>query len=357
MTDNVICIGDWRVGPGERPLIVAELSGNHNQSLERALALVRAAQAAGVNAIKLQTYTADTLTIDCNTPAFRITDPNSLWHGKTLYELYQGAHTPWEWHHALFKLCRELNLMAFSTPFDEGAVDFLEQFDLPCYKIASFEMIDTPLLAKVASTGRPIIMSTGMASEDEITEALQTIRSAGGNQVILLKCTSAYPAPPESMNLATLPVMAQRFAVPVGLSDHTLGTTVATAAVALGACLIEKHFTLSRSDGGPDAAFSLEPAELRQLVKEVDIAWRAVGTVHFGRGAAESANLVFRRSLFAVKDIAVGEAFTLENVRRIRPGFGLAPRYIDAVLGKRASRAIARGTPLTWNLVEEDEHG
>lgn len=357
MVDAAVQIGSRRVGDGERPLIVAELSGNHNQSLERALALVRAAHAAGAEAVKLQTYTADTLTIDCDRPEFRITDPNSLWHGKTLYELYQLAHTPWEWHRSIFKLCRELGMLAFSTPFDESAVDFLEQFDLPCYKIASFEMIDNPLLAKIAATGRPIVMSTGMASEDEITDALQAIRGAGGVQLILLKCTSAYPAPPESMNLATIPAMRTRFGVPVGLSDHTLGTTVATASVALGACLIEKHFTLARNDGGPDAAFSLEPAELRRLVEDVDVAWRALGQVRFGQGAAESSNLIFRRSLFVVKDIAAGEQFTRDNVRRIRPGSGLAPRHIDTIMGKRATRAIARGTPLTWDLIEGNEHG
>lgn len=356
MVDAVVRLGDRRVGASERPLIVAELSGNHNQSLERALALVRAAHAAGAEAVKLQTYTADTLTIDCDRPEFRITDPNSLWHGKTLYELYQWAHTPWEWHRPLFDLCRELGLLAFSTPFDESAVDFLEQFDLPCYKIASFEMIDSPLLAKVTATGRPIIMSTGMASEEEIAHAMGTIRGAGGAQVILLKCTSAYPAPPESMNLATIPAMRQRFAAPVGLSDHTLGTTVATASVALGACLIEKHFTLARNDGGPDAAFSLEPPELRRLVEDVDVAWRALGQVRFRQGTAESSNLIFRRSLFVVKDIAAGEQFTRDNVRRIRPGYGLAPRHIDTVVGKRAARAIARGTPLTWELIEGNEN-
>lgn len=357
MFRDVVNIAERRVGATDRPLVVAELSGNHNQSLERALSLVRAAHAAGVDAIKLQTYTADTLTIDCDAPGFRITDPTSLWYGKTLYDLYQWAHTPWEWHAPLFALCRELGIMAFSTPFDETAVDFLEQFDLPCYKIASFEMIDTPLLAKVARTGRPIVMSTGMASEEEIQEALDTIRSSGGEQVVLLKCTSAYPAPPESMNLATLPAMRRRFGVPVGLSDHTLGTTVAVTAVALGACLIEKHFTLARGDGGPDAEFSLEPAELRRLVKEVDIASRAIGTAGFGRGSAEAANMAFRRSLYVVKDMAAGETFTRENVRRIRPGFGLAPRFIETVLGKRAALAVLRGTPLSWDLIEGNEHG
>jgi N-acetylneuraminate synthase len=338
---------------GHAPFIIAEMSGNHNQSLDRALALVDAAAAAGADAVKIQTYTADTMTLDVDKPGFIISDSKSLWHGKSLYQLYEEAHTPWEWHKPIFDRCRERGLIGFSSPFDETAVDFLESLDMPCYKIASFEIIDLPLIERVAATGKPMIMSTGMASVDEITEAVQVAREGGCRDIALLHCVSGYPTPAEEANLTRIPDIAQRFGAVVGLSDHTRGTAVAVASVALGAALIEKHFTLRRADGGPDAAFSLEPEELHALCEESCTAWRALGTPGYQRKPSEEGNVAFRRSLYVVEDVAPGEVFTSRNVRSIRPGYGLPPKHLRAILGQSATQAIARGTPLDWPLVND----
>ena len=348
---NEIMIGTRPVGMDHPPFIIAEMSGNHNQSLDRALAIVDAAAEAGAHALKLQTYTADTITIDLDRDEFMIHDPASLWKDRSLYQLYQQAFTPWEWHKPIMDRCRERGLICFSTPFDETAVDFLEGLNVPAYKIASFENNHLPLIRKAASTGKPLIISTGMATEDELDEALSAAIEAGGEDIIFLKCTSAYPASPEQANLRTIPHMSEYFGVPVGLSDHTLGIAVAVAGVALGAVIIEKHFTISRADGGVDAAFSLEPAELRALVRETEIAWKALGGVQYGPTENEKASLKFRRSIYVVKDMEAGETITPLNVRIIRPGLGLAPKHFEAVLGKRSSRAIKRGTPLSWDLI------
>ena len=337
------------VGPGHPPYIVAELSANHNGSLDHALAIVDAAADAGADAIKLQTYTADTMTIDHDGPDFRI--EGGLWDGRQLYELYREASTPWEWHAALFARGRARGLAVFSTPFDETAVDFLEKLDAPVHKIASFELIDLPLIAKIAATGKPAIMSTGMGSPAEIDEAVAAFRAAGGRELMLLHCISGYPTPPDQANLRRMAVLRERHGCAIGLSDHTLGVEVAIASVALGAGLIEKHFTLRRSDGGPDGAFSLEPAELKALVDGARVAHAALGDGREARASVEGANRMFRRSLYAVKDIAAGEAFSRENVRIIRPGHGLPPKELTNVLGRVAARAIARGTRLDWSLV------
>lgn len=352
-----IVIAGRRIGRGNPPLVVAEMSGNHNQSLERALAIVEAAARAGAHAVKLQTYTADTMTLDVDRGEFRIDDPGSLWNGKTLYQLYHEAHTPWEWHKAIFDRARELGMIAFSTPFDETAVDFLEGLDVPCYKIASFENTDIPLIRKVAATGKPVIISTGMATEQELRESVEAARAAGCRDLVLLKCTSAYPATAESANLLTIPDLRERFGCVVGLSDHTMGIGVAVASVALGAAVIEKHFTLRRTDGGPDAAFSLEPEELALLVAESERAWRSLGTVSYGPSGSENGSLVFRRSLYVVSDMRVGEEFTPHNVRAIRPGLGLAPKYLREFLGRKACRDIPRGTPLAWDMLEDAPSG
>ena len=332
------------VGPGHPPYVVAELSANHNGDLQRALAIMDAGSAAGAHAVKLQTYTADTLTIDHDGPGFRI--EGGLWHGRTLYDLYNEASTPWEWHPTLFEHGRELGITVFSSPFDESAVEYLESLNAPAYKIASFEAIDLALIQAAASTGKPLIISTGMADMDEIGEAIETAKSAGCQSLVLLHCVSSYPAPADQYNLKTLADMAHRFGVLVGLSDHTLGTSVATASVALGAVMIEKHFTLARADGGPDSAFSLEPAELSELVTAADTAWHALGQVNYERTPAEHANTVFRRSLYVVKDVRAGELLTTNNVRCIRPGFGLAPKYLSKVVGRPATRDLSRGEPL-----------
>ncbi|WP_236612525.1 pseudaminic acid synthase [Picosynechococcus sp. NKBG15041c] len=331
--------------------MVAEMSGNHNQSLDRALEIVEAAAKSGVHALKLQTYTADTMTLDLDEGEFFINDPKSLWQGHSLYKLYQQAYTPWEWHEPIFKRCQELGIIGFSTPFDETAVDFLESLDVPCYKIASFENTDLPLIRKVASTGKPIIISTGMASIAELDETVRTAREAGCQDLILLKCTSTYPASPENTNLLTIPHLRELFDVQVGLSDHTLGIGVAVASVALGATFIEKHFTLSRADGGVDAAFSMEPYEMKQLVEETQRAWQALGQVRYGATVAEQKSLVFRRSLYVAENIKAGEILTPQNIRRIRPGYGLAPKYYDLVLGKTAKQDLAKGTPLSWDAL------
>lgn len=348
--NNPIKIGDQFLGLGHPPFIVAEMSGNHKQSLDCAISIVEAAKQAGVNAVKLQTYTADTLTIDVEGEGFFIQDPKSLWEGKSLYELYREAYTPWEWHKPIIEKCRNLGLIAFSTPFDETAVDFLEGLNVPAYKIASFENNHLPLIKKAASTGKPMIISTGMASEAEIQEAIQTAQEAGCHDIILLKCTSSYPATAGDTNLMTIPDMRERFQVHVGISDHTLGIGVSVAAVALGAVMIEKHLTVARSEGGVDAAFSLEPEEMRFLVEETKKAWQALGNIHYGPVNEEKPSLMFRRSIYVVKDIRRGEKFTPGNIRVIRPGLGMHPRYYENVLGKRADCDIKRGTPL------KDEH-
>lgn len=339
------------IGPSSPPFVIAEMSGNHNHSLERALAIVDAAADAGAHAIKLQTYTADTLTLDVEGGEFAITDAGSLWAGRSLYELYDEAHTPWEWHQAIFARANERGLIAFSTPFDETAVDFLEALDTPCYKIASFENTHLPLIRKVAATGKPIIMSTGMATEEELAEAVTTAREAGCENLVLLKCTSTYPSSPENSNLLTIPDMRERFGCQVGLSDHSMGLGVSVAAVALGATVIEKHFTLARVDGGVDSAFSMEPGELAELVIETERAWQAMGTVSYGPTEAETASVQFRRSLYVAEDMCAGDVFTPETLRVVRPGRGLAPKHYDEILGKRVTRDAAKGTPLSWDLV------
>lgn len=341
-------IAHRHIGTDTEPFIIAEMSGNHNQSLNRALAIVDAAADAGAHALKLQTYTADTMTIDAQDGEFLISDPGSLWQGKSLYKLYQEAYTPWEWHAPIFQRAKERGMIAFSTPFDESAVDFLESLNVPCYKIASFEMTDLPLIQKAAATGKPLIISTGMANLAEIDETVRAARQAGCEKLVLLKCTSTYPATPENSHLRTIPALREFFGCEVGLSDHTLGVGVAVGAVALGASVIEKHFTLARADGGVDAAFSLEPTELAMLVNETKRAWQALGGVHWGGTAAEEKSKVFRRSLYAVQNISAGQPFTKDNVRAIRPGLGLSPKYLERILGKSARQNIKKGTPLTW---------
>jgi N-acetylneuraminate synthase len=347
---KAIRIGDRMVGPGHPAYIVAELSGNHNGSLERALETVRAAAKTGADAIKLQTYTADTMTIRSSDPSFKVPG-DGPWGGRELYSLYEEAHTPWDWHPALFDEAKKHGLDIFSTPFDSTAVEFLEKLGVPAYKIASFEMTDDPLVRLVGSRGKPVIISTGMASVEEIAHARDTLARAGATEVIFLKCTSSYPAPDASMRLATIPMLSAVTGGPVGLSDHSMGATASVVAVTLGACLIEKHFTLSRADGGVDSHFSLEPAEFTDLVRDVRRAEAMIGQPAFGAGAAEEGNIAFRRSMYAVAPIAAGEALTPANIRAIRPGFGLSPRYADILLGARASRAIPAGTPLSWKDV------
>lgn len=334
------------------PFIIAEMSGNHNQSLERALAIVDAAADAGVDAVKIQTYTADTMTIDIDTGEFFISDKDSLWKGETLYHLYEKAHTPWEWHTAIFERCKERGIMGFSTPFDDTSVDFLEDLGVPCYKIASFENVDLPLIRKVARTGKPIIASTGMTTVAELSDLVRTVRENGCTDLTLLKCTSSYPASPEGTNLRTIPHMRELFGCAVGLSDHTLGIGAAVASVALGAAVIEKHFTLSRAEGGVDAAFSLEPVEMAQLVRECRTAALALGAVSYERAEQEQKSLQFRRSLYVVEDMKAGDVFTEKNLRRIRPGMGLSPKYYDIILGKKANCNITRGTAVQWDLIE-----
>ena len=333
------------------PLIIAEMSGNHNQSLERALEIVEAAAKIGVHALKIQTYTAGTMTLNIGEGEFFINDSTSLWEGNSLYNLYQQAYTPWEWHKPIFDLCKELGIIGFSTPFDATAVDFLESLDVPCYKIASFENTDLPLIRKVASTGKPMIISTGMATVAELDETVRTAREAGCNDLILLKCTSTYPATPENTNILTIPHLRDLFDVQVGLSDHTMGIGVAVASVALGATVIEKHFTLSRADGGVDSAFSMEPEEMRQLVIESERAWQALGKISYGVTEAEKKSIVFRRSLYISQDMKKGDLLTPSNLRAIRPGSGLPPKYYDILLGKRIGCDVKAGQPMQWNLI------
>ncbi len=337
------------IGPAHPPFIIAELSGNHNGSLAHGLAIIDAIADAGAHAIKLQTYTADTMTLR---GVHRIDDVDSLWHGRELYELYEEAHTPWEWHAPLFARAHERGLLAFSSPFDESAVDFLESLQVPAYKIASFENTDWPLLRRVAATGKPVIMSTGASTLAEVADAVEVLRTAGCRQLALLKCTSTYPASPENTNLRTIPHLAQLFPdCPVGLSDHTAGHGVAVAAVALGACIIEKHVTLRRADGGVDAAFSLEPAEVHALVTETARAWQALGVVQYGVQRAEAKSRLFKRSVYVTQPIRAGELFSAENLRVVRPGDGLPPRYYAELIGKPARQDLAAGTPLTWELI------
>lgn len=344
-------IANRKIGLDVAPFVIAEMSGNHNQSLERALEIVDAAAAAGVHALKLQTYTADTMTLDIRGGSFDITDAGSLWTGRNLHDLYQEAHTPWEWHKPIMQRAKSLGMICFSSPFDETAVDFLEELDVPAYKIASFENAHLPLIRKVASTGKPLIISTGMASLTDLDEAVRTAYDAGCKDLILLKCTSTYPATPENSNVLTIPHMRELFGCEVGLSDHTMGVGAAVAAVAHGATVIEKHFTLRRADGGVDSAFSLEPEEIAMLVTETERAWQSLGTVRYGPLSLERASLVFRRSIYVSRDVAVGEILTPENLRIVRPGDGLAPKYYDILLGRRASRDLKAGTPADWDIV------
>lgn len=341
-----------KIGPGHPPYVVAEMSGNHNGDIDRAFAILEAAKEAGADAVKMQTYTADTITIDHDGPGFTI--KGGLWDGRTLYELYQEAHTPWDWHEPLFEKARDLGITLFSAPFDPTAVDFLETLHAPAYKIASFEAIDLPLIAKTAATGKPLIISTGMADLAEIEEAVAAARDAGATDILVLHCVSGYPAPAGDSNLATIPDLAERLGVATGLSDHTMGVAVPIAAVAQGAVMIEKHVTLRRADGGPDAAFSLEPEELKTLVEGVRTAWEAFGKPHYERKESEKGNVIFRRSLYVVEDVAAGEMLTDVNVRSIRPGHGLAPKHLPDVLGHRASRDLKRGEPFAIDMVEED---
>ena len=346
-----ISIAGRAIGPRYRPYIIAEMSGNHNGSLERALQLVDAASAAGADAIKLQTYTADTMTLDLREGEFLVSDAHGLWAGRSLHDLYDEAHTPWEWHGAIMAHAAKRGITCFSSPFDDSAVDLLESLGAPAYKIASFECTYLPLIRRVAATGKPIIISTGMASHAEIDEAVSTAREAGCRELILLKCTSNYPATPENSNLNTIPHLRQAYDCQVGLSDHTLGIGVPLAAVALGATVIEKHFTLSRDDGGVDSAFSADPTELNKLVEESTRAWQALGRVYVGPSQAELASLDYRRSIYAVADIKAGDSFTKTNLCCIRPGKGLPPKYLEVALSHRASRDIRRGEPLSWDML------
>jgi len=347
----MITIENTKVGMASKPFIIAEMSGNHNQSLERAVEIVEAAAKTGAHAIKLQTYTADTMTLDLKEREFFISDDKSPWKGQSLYDLYKVAHTPWDWHQPIFDCAKKHGLICFSTPFDETAVDFLEKLGAPIYKIASFENTDHPLIQRVAATGKPLIISTGMATQEELDESVDVARKAGCKDLTLLKCTSTYPATPENSNLLTIPYLRDRYGCEIGLSDHTLGIGVAISSVALGATVIEKHFTLKRSDGGVDAAFSLEPHEMKQLVEETGRAWQGLGKAFLGPTEAEKSSIIFRRSLYIVKDLKAGDVLTKENVRAIRPGLGLPPKHFNQVLGKKIKSSVKMGTALTWSLL------
>lgn len=350
-TDTGFTIAGRKVGPDAPPYLIAEMSANHNGSLERALEIVEAAADAGADAIKLQTYTAETMTLDIDAPGFVIDDEKSLWHGRQLYDLYDEAHLPWEWHEPILRRAAELSIACFSSPFDETAVDFLEGIGVPAYKIASFELVDLPLIERVAKTGKPMIMSTGMATLAEIDEAVRTARNSGNDQIVLLKCTSTYPATPENTNIATIPHLRAATGCMVGLSDHTMGCGVSVGAVALGAVLIEKHFTMARADGGVDSAFSMEPAELEQLRIETERAWQAVGAVSYGTIDAEALSKSHRRSLYITRDLKAGEEITADAIRAIRPGYGLPPKFRKQLIGKRVGRDVPRGTPVDWELL------
>ncbi len=347
---NEIVINGRRIGPGHPAYVIAEVSANHNGKLERALDIVRAAKLAGADAVKLQTYTADTITLKSDSPLFRH-GGEGLWANRDLYSLYQEAYTPWEWHPRLKSLADEIGLTLFSTPFDHSAVDFLEKLAVPAYKIASFELVDIPLIQKVAKTGKPLILSTGMGTLEEVAEAVNAFKAAGGRELALLKCTSAYPSPPEAMHLRTMRDLHNRFNVPSGLSDHSMGHTVAVAAVALGGTIIEKHFTLSRNDPGPDSAFSMEPTEFKAMVEAIRTTEAALGGIHYEPTPAEAESRRFRRSLFVTRDVAEGEVFTSDNVRSVRPAAGLHPRHLPEIFGRKATRAVPAGTPLEWGMV------
>ena len=350
MISKQIKIAGRLIGGDSEPFVIAEMSGNHNQSLERALEIVEAAAKTGAHALKIQTYTPDTMTLDLDEREFHISDPNSLWAGTSLYKLYGEAYTPWEWHKPIFDRARELGIIAFSTPFDDTSVDFLETLNVPCYKIASFENTDIELIRRVAATGKPLIISTGMATVAELDDTVRAARDAGCDDLILLKCTSTYPATAENTNILTIPHLREMFGCEVGLSDHTMGVGVSVASVALGATVIEKHFTLNRADGGVDSSFSMEPSEMAQLVAETKRAWQALGRVSYGPTAAEKKSVQFRRSLYIVKDIKAGDILTRENVRAIRPGLGLPVKYLDMVLGKRVKQMAKRGTPINFEM-------
>lgn len=349
---NAFNISGRLLGRDQPPFVIAEMSGNHNQSLEQAIRIVEAAAKSGAHALKIQTYTPDTMTLDLDEREFHISDPGSLWEGTSLYKLYGQAYTPWDWHKPIFDRARELGVIAFSTPFDETAVDYLESLDVPCYKIASFENTDLPLIRRAAATGKPLIISTGMATVAELDETVRAARSAGCRDLVLLKCTSTYPATAANTNILTIPHMRELFDCEVGLSDHTMGIGVSVASVALGATVIEKHFTLDRSDGGVDSSFSMEPFEMAQLILETERAWQAMGQVSYGPTDTETKSLQFRRSLYVVQDLKAGDSLTRQNVRAIRPGLGLPPKYIGVVLGKKVKSDMSRGTALSWNSLE-----
>jgi N-acetylneuraminate synthase len=348
----MIEIGGVKIGEGHKPFIIAEMSGNHNQSLERALEIVEAVAKSGATALKIQTYTADSMTLDLSRGEFYVEDKDNLWKGRTLYELYNEAHTPWAWHKPIFDRAKELGLIAFSSPFDCEAVDFLEELDVPCYKIASFENTDVALIKRVAATGKPVIISTGMATVSEIDESVRAAKEAGCKGVILLKCISTYPATPENTNISTIPHMRELFGCEVGLSDHTMGIGVAVASISLGASVIEKHFTLDRSDGGVDSSFSMEPHEMKQLVTESLRAYKSLGSVSYGPTSFEKKSTKYRRSLYIVEDLDEGQVLTEHNVRAIRPGLGLQVKYKEIILGMRVSQKVIRGTPITWKLLK-----
>ncbi|MGK5050962.1 pseudaminic acid synthase [Janthinobacterium sp. RB2P8] len=350
MTDS-IKIGNRLIGKNHPPFVIAEMSGNHNQSLERALEIVEAAAKTGAHALKIQTYTPDTMTLDLNEREFHISDPNSLWAGTSLYKLYGEAYTPWEWHKPIFDRARELGMIPFSTPFDDTAVDFLETLDMDCYKIASFENTDLPLIRRVAATGKPLIISTGMASIAELDETVRAAREAGCKDLILLKCTSTYPATPENTNILTIPHLRAMFDCEVGLSDHTMGVGVSIASVALGATVIEKHFTLNRADGGVDSSFSMEPHEMQSLVIETERAWQALGKISYGVTEKEKKSLMFRRSLYIAQDMKAGDILTPQNLRAIRPGLGLPTKHYELVMGQPVKQDVKAGTALNWNLI------
>ena len=348
---NNILIAGRSIGINSPPFIIAEMSGNHNQSLSRALEIVDAAAKTGAHALKIQTYTADTMTLDLDEREFFISDPKNLWTGTSLYKLYEQAHTPWEWHKPIFDRCREHGMIGFSTPFDNTAVDFLEELNVSCYKIASFENTDIPLIRKVAATGKPMIISTGMATIAELDETVRAAREAGCQDIILLKCTSSYPATPEHTNILTIPHLKDMFDCQVGLSDHTMGIGVSVASVALGATVIEKHFTLSRADGGVDSTFSMEPAEMTQLLVETERAWQALGKVSYGPTEGEKKSIQYRRSLYVVEDMKAGDVLTADNMRAIRPGLGLPTKYTEVLIGKTLKKDVSKGSPLLWDLI------
>ena len=347
-------IGNQTISRKHKPFIIAEMSGNHNQSLDRALKIVEEAAKSGVSMLKLQTYTADTITINSKNSDFVISDEKSLWKGKSLYDLYKEAHTPWEWQEKIIKRANELNMLCFSTPFDETAVDFLEKINVPAYKISSFENVHLPLIKKVAQTGKPVIISTGLATKIEIDEAVQTLKKAGGNHFALLKCTSAYPASPANSNILTIPDLRKNYNCEVGLSDHTVGIGAALAAISHGATIIEKHFTLDRNDGGVDSSFSIEPEEMKILVKESVNAWKSLGKISYGPTESEIGGIKLRRSIYVVEDINVGEKLTKRNIRIIRPGKGLSPKYYEDLLGREIKQKVGKGTALKWEMIKEN---